>query len=327
MRIPLEQLDRVVSANKGKPGKPGDKPDNNIHIARSDKEEQPGDGKGRSAKDKIEKINSHDEMVDGDKDHDVLEGSDKQNDRKTPLKDTKEISKEAVREIERQQANAQGTSAKSPLPTSLDLDRRNYKDVLKELFSLSTKTGPRSHTNPIRRYAASSYTPPGRVVKKQLNNFILALDTSGSITPGMIAKFLGTAQRISEQFKHNNLYIKIILYTDNVYREKDFTPTEAKGMELSNWLKKNIDTTGGNYFSNVAEYISKIKGIEKYKGAIFLTDGEEAWKPFKLPPLKHIFLIDGNPHSSGLAADFLSYVKKQRPAGKEVDIYQINSNL
>ena len=349
MRIPIGQLD-VVKAGKpgGKKGGGGNPPPSNTHVIPSDEQgDEQGDasgeggegggdprgkGKGNKGSDKIkkiDKINTQDEMIDGDQDHDVLDGSDQGNNKNTVLKDIKDVSKQAQRETERQQAQniGRGQSATTPLPTVVDFDKRNYKDVLKDLFSQSSPTGPRSYTNPIRRYAASSYAPPGRVVKKQLNNFILALDTSGSITVGMISKFIGTAQRIAEQFKHNNLNIKILLYHHEVYKEKDFNPNEMRGTQLSVWLKQNIDKTGGNYFSAIVNYISSIKGIQTYKGAIFLTDGQEAFQPFKLPPLKHIFLIDGQIMDGGEAEKFLKYVQKQRPAGKAVDIYQINCNI
>lgn len=354
MRVPLGQLDVVVKGNKplgipgGSKGENQDKnnqPDN-THVIPPDEENDPqegnkgnerdggsksgGKGGGQSDKiKKIDKINTQDEMVDGDQDHNVLDGSDQGNSKNTVLKDIKDVSRQAQRETERQQSQniGMGGGASTPLPTVVDFDRRNYKDVLKDLFSLSTPSGPRSYTNPVRRYAAASYTPPGRVVKKELNNFILALDTSGSITPGMISKFIGNAQRIAEQFKHNKLNIKILLYHDDVYKEQDFVPGELKGTQLSVWLMQNIDKTGGNHFSNIAKYISGIKGIDKYKGAIFLTDGQEGYDPFKLPPLKHIFLIDGQIMDGGAAEKFLKYVQKQRPAGKAVDIYQINCNI
>lgn len=355
MRIPLGQLDVVVIGNKP-PGSPSgskgknqdgknDQPDN-IHVIPPDEQSDPQEGSKGNERDggsksgsrgsgqidkikKIDKINTQDEMVDGDQDHNVLEGSDQANNKGTVLKDIKDVSKQAQREAERQQLQdiGRGGSASTPLPTIVDFDRRNYKDVLKDLFSLSTPTGPRSYTNPVRRYAAASYTPPGRVVKKELNNFILALDTSGSITTGMISKFIGNAQRIAEQFKHNKLNIKILLYHDNVYKEQDFVPGDLKEAQLSVWLKQNIDSMGGNHFSNIAKYISSIRGIDKYKGAIFLTDGQESYDPFKLPPLKHIFLIDGQIMDGGAAEKFLKYVQKQRPAGKAVDIYQINCNI
>ena len=119
-----------------------------------------------------------------------------------------------------------------------------------------------------------------------------------------------------------------MLYVEKVYKVKDFKGNEVKLDSFAEWLRKNIDTSGGNFFSNVANYINNMKDIAKYKGIIYLTDGEEVFKPFNLPPIKNIFLIDGRDidlsDTSRFSTKFLSYVQKQTPGGKKVDIYQIN---
>lgn len=362
MRIPLDQLEVVVKPGDGdSPGGPPGTPGGGggVHIVPVDKKgkdskeqqggkdgtpggeggesggEQSRDDAGSASKSSgdIRKINgaiqAHDEMIDGDQDWDVLEGSDMSNDSSTELEETDKLKSQA-REHLRQIMDKVGTgnASKAPLIDTIDIDKKDYKVVLRELFSLARPSKSRSYAKGDRRSAYRTFSDPGKIKKKELNSFMLALDTSGSITPEMISKFIGTAQRIGQEYANDQFTIRIVLYVQKVYKVKDFRGNEVKKDSFPKWLKQNIDTQGGNYFSTVAKHISNMKDIANFKGIIYLTDGEEAYDKFTLPPIKNIFLIDGKDldlaDMNRSSSRFLKYVQKQTPGGKKVDIYQIN---
>jgi predicted metal-dependent peptidase len=308
MRIPLKDVQKVVagSKEKGKPGEGGDAPD--VHVV-PDGTPEP-----------------QDEMVDGDEigEEEVQEGSDEKNTKDTQLGDPSDMTKRAQQAMDKEAEKGE-KGGKSPLINSVEFDRRDYKSVLKEVIGTPVRSGARSYVRPVRRTAALQYPAPGRVTKPELGNIILALDTSGSITPGMLSKFIGNAQKISEQFKHQKFTIRIVLYIERVYKVKDFSPSEAKGEKLSQWLMQNINMTGGNYFPAVADYLNNMPDIKNFKGILYLTDGFEYFdRPFTLPPMKNIFLITGPVGDNYGNTNFLQTVQKQTPDGKKVDIYQVN---
>lgn len=358
MKVPLKDLQIVMGGQKGDKGGPPSGPPPDAHVIPNDDDQgddtdqqdddadesdggesgEQQDSKSGDKKSNDSKIvrvkgrirGSHDEMVDGTKDHNVLDGSEEGNDKNTRLDDPDKIIKNAQREMERatKSPDGKGGSGNAPLVKEIIYDKRNYKEVLKEIFGSTSSTGPRSYTKPIRRLATQPFPRPGRVAKPQLGNVILALDTSGSITPGMISMFLGNAQRIAEQFKHKGLTIRVVLYIEKVYKVIDFKPEDTKGTKLAEWLRKNINKSGGNYFPDVMKSINSMVDLKKFKGIVYLTDGFEVIdKGFTLPPMKNIFLIDGPVGESYGNSDFLSYVQKQNPGGKKVDIYQINTSL
>ena len=312
---------------EGKPGKPGKgKPRDESSLSKGDK------GKEEILKvdpKALGKNKSHDEMVDGNNAPDTLEGSDEKNTKDTQLDDIKRVTDRAKKEMEKQEAQREEGSGKTAKVGEFDIDKRNYRDVLKEIMGTPVNTGSRSYTKPIRRFATQRYAKPGKVSQPEMGNVILALDTSGSITRSMIAKFIGAAQNIGENYKRNNLKIRVVLYIEKVYKYVDFKPDQVRGAKLAKWLMDNIDTSGGNYFSQVMRDMHSMKDLNTFKGIIYLTDGFEYWdkaKGFDLPPMKNIFLISGPIGENFGNTEFLKYVGDKRPGGKTVDIYSVNLN-
>lgn len=328
MRKSLDSLEKVVVR---KPGDPGGDPVGkgpSVHIMPDD-----GDGSDDRSTGKIRKIDgpiqSHDEMVDGSKDHGVLDGSDDKHTKETKLTSLKDVKENAVRETKKQIQSGVGRGGMSgtSIVETIDIQRMDYKQILRSLFSLSAPSGKRAWNVADRRRPGAI---PGRIPEDVLNSFMLALDTSGSITPAMISRFIGTAQQLAQEYVNDYFSIRIVLYTEQVYKVQDFTGSQIRTSKFPEWLRTNIDKTGGNYFSDVAKTISSMRDIKRFKGIVYLTDGEEAWDPdgFKLPPVKNIFLIEGNNidlgNNSRHSTQFINYVRKQKPGGQTVDVYQIN---
>ena len=287
------------------------------------KEDTGKEGKGLARID-LNGAEPFDEMTDEGTVLTGLEGSDIPNTDNTKMQDIATIDRKAREETAK---ITQGTRGKSVDVLPVDdytLVDKNYRQALTDMMSQAVNSTSRTYFNPTRRSVTQQYTQPGPIKKLDLGNIIVALDTSGSITKQIITKFIGTVQDIAtKNFKGNNLLIRVILYTEEIYKTVDFKPDDIKGTRLASWLMTNIDKSGGNYFPTVMKQLHLMKDLPKFKGIIYLTDGYEVFNPgFVLPEMKNVFLIAG-PVTAG-NKPFIKYVEAQRRGGFKTDVWSVH---
>ena len=99
---------------------------------------------------------------------------------------------------------------------------------------------------------------------EEMIDIVISVDSSGSMTDGMLADFKGEIKGITEEF--NNYKIHIFSFDTEVYNPKDFTSEN-----LDDILEYDIEGGGGTDFECMFNYM-KEHDINP-KRLVVLTDG------------------------------------------------------
>lgn len=140
--------------------------------------------------------------------------------------------------------------------------------VLLKRFVTSTYRHDSTWARPSRRSMASGGIMLPGILKENTGEIVVAIDTSGSVTPQMLEQFCGEIQAIKDETRPERLHI---LYCDaRINGHAEFTPDMDITVKMCGG--------GGTAFQPVFDWI-KDKGIEP-KCLIYLTDLES----FDCPP-------------------------------------------
>lgn len=176
--------------------------------------------------------------------------------------------------------------------------KTNWKVILKQFIkgsSSSYSDWARPHKT---LYANGMYAPSTRHEISDIDA-IIAIDTSGSISPNILNTFIQELIAILKNYK--NTRIDLLLWTDTVYHEVEINSRKKSLAEIEKDLKALPYQSGGTNLTSVTKYIenkfkNNSKGISKISGILYFTDGEVEDNP-TLPPIKNkIFMLneDGN---------------------------------
>lgn len=130
---------------------------------------------------------------------------------------------------------------------------------------------------------------------KRIREFVIAIDTSGSVEGELVQKFIEKTYNILKQsdsfFKKTNLHI---IQCDAEIQE-DIKITRQE--ELEDYIKNlKLRGFGGTDFRPVFEYVEKLREDKEFtdlKGLIYFTDGDGTF-PKKMPDYKTAFIFLDN---------------------------------
>lgn len=205
-----------------------------------------------------------------------------------------EEKKELERDIDealRQGALVAGKTGSGGLRDMADLlqPKIDWREVLRE-FITTTCQGKDYSTwrRPNRRFVASNIYMPSSV-SEQIDEIVIAIDTSGSIGGRELSQFLGEISGICEQVKPHR--VRILYWDTKVCADEKYD-----GEEVTNIVKSTKPAGGGGTDVNcVTTYMQK-ESI-KAQAVVVLTDGYlgGSWGKWDVPVL---WCILGNKSAS-----------------------------
>jgi predicted metal-dependent peptidase len=148
--------------------------------------------------------------------------------------------------------------------------REDWRGLLKR-FIVSTVAVDYSWARPNRRFLASGLILPG-LFKENAGVIGVAIDTSGSVTPDMLAQFAGEIQAIASEVRPEKTHV---VYCDSdINGEDTFTPDQTVELKMVGG--------GGTAFGPVFKWVEEKQEageINDLKALIYLTDLESYDRP------------------------------------------------
>lgn len=137
--------------------------------------------------------------------------------------------------------------------------------------------------------------PPEYKETRLVRDFVIAIDTSGSVSGRLVQSFMKKTYNILKSTESFFTKVNIfILQCDTEVREAVLINSES---ELEKYiLKAELKGLGGTDFRPVFEYIDGLRGegmLTGLKGLIYFTDGEGTF-PEKKPPYEAAFAFIGD---------------------------------
>ena len=131
---------------------------------------------------------------------------------------------------------------------------------------------------------------------KKIKDFVIAIDTSGSVKGDIVQKFITKTYNILKQSESFFTKVNIHIIQCDCKIQEDKKITDAK--ELDEYMKTMVlKGFGGTDFTPVFEYVEKLiksKEITNIKGLIYFTDGYGKY-PVNQPDYSTAFVfIDDN---------------------------------
>lgn len=125
-----------------------------------------------------------------------------------------------------------------------------------------------------------------------LNEFVLAIDTSGSCSGGVMENFLSQTIKIFKDMEIGNrkVKIKIIQCDDEIVDEKDITSQFDIEEYTSDFEAFGFGGTDFNPVFNRIKELQEEGFLQNLKGLIYLSDGYGAF-PSEKPPYETVFVI------------------------------------
>jgi len=248
-------------------------------ILAADSDIQKSEGAGLS-----NRIDDHLEAAGQEDDIKEVEGSDaKQNNTVEDLKRKASAAIQQAKEEDRYRAikklnncsgaGAGGTDLLGNRKAKIDLNASaqlqpevNWRSVLRQIIckNLVTRTMSRPHK---RTYGGNAYMPRKRL-EDQLDFCCLAVDTSGSITRGLLAKFVSEVVSLTKQFP--NVSVLVCLWNRTVYYHTVIDKNSSS--QLAAKIESEYRTSGTR-LSSVAKWIESSQYKHKIRAVIYLTDG------------------------------------------------------
>lgn len=142
-----------------------------------------------------------------------------------------------------------------------------------------------------------------------LNEFVLAIDTSGSCSGSVMENFLSQTIKIFKdmEIKNRKVKIKIIQCDDEIVDEKDI----ASQFDIENYISDfEAFGFGGTDFNPVFDRIKELQSegfLQNLKGLIYLSDGYGAFPPEK-PPYETVFVIPPDEFENEMIPDWVTTV-------------------
>ena len=141
--------------------------------------------------------------------------------------------------------------------------RKNYPDCKRILKYLNAKIKQTNRvltrTKPSRRFGFSQM---GSIYKPRPSKLLVFIDSSGSIAPKLLKKFLLTIKSI---------FSRTIKEIDMFFFDTELKSKEPIKMKVNNMHKIDVIGSGGTNFECIFEYLKKNQN--KYDGILIFTDG------------------------------------------------------
>jgi predicted metal-dependent peptidase len=246
--------------------------------------------------------------VEGDGEKSEVSGRFKKTDAETTQKSKGEkeaqatnITNQAAQEAKRESSRGTGSGMPSELEIEIKAPSVNWKSVLRQFLSLGSKAYYNIKKPNKRALAAGYYAPKMERVYNKLDA-VITLDTSGSISEGMIRTFVSEVVAIIKAAP--NVRVLVIFWEAHAYSPlpggEPFI-IEASRMSIDQ-AEKNLKSLkisrGGTLLSSITSYYQKVKStIPGFKPAVLITftDGyieEDPILPADIPFDKRVFLIN-----------------------------------
>lgn len=175
--------------------------------------------------------------------------------------------------------------------SDLKRPRVNWKQALKSYVQRTIRRGY-SYSTPNKKVFSTGITLPGFRREVQSLNLVVAVDTSGSITEGILTSCVSELNGMLGMFEHYD--ITAFCFQHNVVEESVTKITKRAGSNIRNLLPflKNLSGGGGTSFEVIWAYMREQK--MRPRVLVVLTDGYPAggWgEPLYCPT---IFLVVGS---------------------------------
>jgi len=211
------------------------------------------------------------------------------------------ITNQAAQEAKKEASRGTGSGMPSELEIEIKAPSVNWKSVLRQFLSLGSKAYYNIKKPNKRALAAGYYAPKMERVYNKLDA-VITLDTSGSITEGMVRTFVSEVVAIIKAAP--NVRVLVIFWESHAYSPlpggEPFI-IEASRMSIDQ-AEKNLKSLkisrGGTLLSSITPYYQKVKStIPGFKPAVLITftDGyieEDPILPADIPFDKRVFLIN-----------------------------------
>jgi predicted metal-dependent peptidase len=143
-----------------------------------------------------------------------------------------------------------------------------------------------------------------------INEFILAIDTSGSCSGEIMENFLSQTIKIFKdmELKNRRIKAKIIQCDAKIVDERDISCSEDIELYTSNFQAFGF---GGTDFNPVFDRIKELQDKGSFlnlKGLIYLSDGEGSF-PEEKPPYETIFVLPNNSWTNEYIPEWVTVVK------------------
>lgn len=193
----------------------------------------------------------------------------------------------------------------SGIPTEMDMEVNaptvNWRNILRQFLKL----GAKSHYNimrPNKRAMSAGYYAPRLEREQNKLDAVVTLDTSGSISDGMVKAFVSEVIGIIKTAP--SLRVLIIFWESHGYSpRKDGKPMVIEGnktslAEAENQLKSVNISRGGTSLSSMTDYYNQVKSkLINFKPSVIITftDGfieSDPRMPADIPFEKRVFLVN-----------------------------------
>ena len=141
-----------------------------------------------------------------------------------------------------------------------------------------------------------------------LNEFVLAIDTSGSCSDSVMENFLSQTIKIFKDMEiGNQVNIKIIQCDDEIVDEKDITSQFDIEEYTSNFEAFGFGGTDFNPVFNRIKELQEEGSLQNLKGLIYLSDGYGAF-PSEKPPYETVFVIPPDEYENDMIPKWVTIV-------------------
>lgn len=197
--------------------------------------------------------------------------------------------------------------------------KTDWKKILKDFIEKQYKM-EEIPNRPERVFQAQRiFIPAVRKVRSDESlNLVIALDTSGSVSPPILNTFISELANIAKSM--NEVKFTVILFTDHVYAEVDvdtrksaysytdnrppvegikyFRATSKNKEEIKSFLFNSVEyKSGGTVLSSVTRHLQQ-RQMNRLSGFLVFTDGDTESNPIMPNSKKNIFLINKGGNSN-----------------------------
>lgn len=273
------------------------------------KDNDGGSGDDSKQNDEINEIPDKPEVSDSDESRDYDEGLQNylENERQRQQEQLEEQWKELAKEIKSEledfgKSKSDESSYLVQLLERLERERVDYTEFLKrfavpceEMRADLDSFEPAFYSYGLRLYGnVALIEPPEYKESRLIRDFVIAIDTSGSVSGKLVQRFMQKTYNILKSTESFNTNVNIyILQCDTEVRDAVKITSEQ---ELERYIAKTeLKGLGGTDFVPVFEYISHLQNsgqLSELKGLIYFTDGLGSF-PDKKPPYDVAFAFIG----------------------------------
>lgn len=204
-------------------------------------------------------------------------------------KRAEQISKvqDAVQTAEK--TRGEGAGVPKSFDKKLFKPKTDWKRLLRN-FITTTSQSKYDWGRPQKRALATGYYAPKVTQEKQDLDIVIAIDTSGSISPNIMNVFVNELLNILKSFKY--VKMSLLLWHTAVYKEVELDSKRKSFEQIKQELLNLPYKEGGTKISCIKNYLDKKKDqFKKINGLLVFTDGEVEDNPQFPDVKKKLFMI------------------------------------